>query len=152
MTITLIVTIIAIALALLLLEILVVPGVGIPGIAGSVMLVIGVIIAYKIDAFTGHVTLGATGLISIGLGFLAFNNKTWDKMASKGEITSRVSHNELSVLAGTKGKAISRLNPTGNAMINETQFEVSTRGEYIEEGSAIEVLKVEFNKIIVIPA
>ena len=148
-SVTLIVTIVAIALGLLLLEILVVPGIGIPGIVGTTMLVVSVVIAYQIDDFTGHTTLAATAILAIILGFVAFNNKTWSKMAQNEEITSRVSHNETSLQIGQIGKTTSRLNPIGNAMFDDKIFEISTRGEYMEEAKSIEIVSIEAGKIIV---
>lgn len=149
MTITLVLTVLGIAFILLLVEILIVPGIGIPGIVGTVMLVIGVVIAYGISEQIGHITLGSSAVASIILGFLAFNSKTWDKLAQKDELNYRVEHNEASIAIGTIGKTISRLNPVGNAMINETIFEVTTRGEYIDPSIQVKVLKVEGNKIVV---
>lgn len=149
MTITLVLTILGIAFILLLLEILIVPGIGIPGVAGTIMLVIGVVIAYRVSSQVGHITLSSTAVVSILLGFLAFNSKTWDRLAQKEELKFRVDHNGASINVGTIGKTVGRLTPVGNAMINETIFEVTTRGEYLDPSTNIKVLKVEGNKIVV---
>lgn len=148
-SISLIITIIVLALILLLIEILIIPGIGIPGVAGTALFLIGIILAYQIDANTGHVTLGISGALSVFLAILAFNNKTWDKLAHKEEITARVDAIASFITIGSKGKTISRLNPIGKAMIDEQVMEVSSKGEYIEEGSQIEVVKIESNKVFV---
>ena len=149
MTVTLVLTILGIAFILLLVEILIVPGIGIPGVLRTILLVIGVIFAYRINMQIGHVTLASTAAMSVVIGFLAFNSKTWDKLAHKEELLYHVEHNQASIAIGTLGKTVSRLNPMGNAMINETIFEVTTRGEYLDPSINVKVLKVEGNKIVV---
>lgn len=148
-SITLIIAIIVIALALLLIEILIIPGIGFPGVAGSILFLVGVILAYQIDATTGNITLAVSAVLCMILGYLAFSNKTWDKLAQKEEITAKIESVASFIAVGSKGKTVSRLNPIGKAMIEDQVLEVSSRGEYIEEGSEIEITKIESNKVFV---
>lgn len=148
-TITVIVSILAIALMLLLIEILIIPGIGFPGIAGTILFLLGVILAYQIDITTGNITLLISSFLCLILGYLAFNNKTWDKLAQKEEITSKIEQMTSKIEVGTHGLTMSRLNPIGKAMIENEVFEVSSRGEYIEEASKIEITNIESNKIYV---
>ena len=152
MTISIIAGILVLAIGLILMEIFFVPGVGIPGIIGAVLLFVGVVMAYQIDDTTGHITITLTALASTGLGFLAFNSKTWERVAQKDEITSKVIHNLNQLKVGDQGKALSRLNPMGNIFVNETIIEATSRGDYIDEGTQIEVIKIEGNRVVVKPA
>jgi membrane-bound ClpP family serine protease len=55
------------------------------------------------------------------------------------------------IKAGDKGMAVSAIRPIGKARINDMNFEVRSLGTYIDEGSTIEVIRVEGNKITIKP-
>ena len=152
MTVNILILLIAIAIGLILIEIFLIPGVGIPGIVGAVLLIVALVLAYQISGMVGHIALVVTGIISIGLVYLAFQAKTWDKLSQKEEITSKVESHTDELKIGDKGQTISRLSPMGKVMFNEAFFEVSSKGEYIEENTQVEIANIEGSKIIVIPA
>ena len=56
---------------------------------------------------------------------------------------------EGAVKIGDSGKTISRLNPTGKALINKLPLEVQTQDGFIDEEKDIVVTKVLQNKIYV---
>ncbi len=151
MTITLLVLLLLTAISLILLEIFVIPGVGIPGLAGIVLLLACIYLAYTIDNFTGHVTLAATGIVSVILVFVSLNAKTWDRFSQKREITSKVTSNELNVAVGEQGIALGRMNPMGKARFGEEILEVQSRGGYIEANGTVEIIKIDGRKIYVKP-
>jgi membrane-bound ClpP family serine protease len=152
LTVNILILLIAIAIGLILIEIFLIPGVGIPGIVGAVLLIVALVLAYQISGMVGHIALVVTGIISIGLVYLAFQAKTWDKLSQKEEITSKVESHTDELNIGDKGQTISRLSPMGKVMFNEAFFEVSSKGEYIEENTQVEIANIEGSKIIVIPA
>lgn len=152
MTVTILILLIAIAIGLILIEIFLIPGVGIPGVAGAIILIVALVLAYQISGTVGHIALAVTGLISIGLVFLAFQAKTWDRLSQKEEITSKVESHTDQLSVGDKGKAISRISPMGKVMFKDSFYEVSSKGEYIDENTEVEIVNIEGNKIIVIPA
>ncbi len=152
MTVNILILLIAIAIGLILIEIFLIPGVGIPGIVGAVLLIVALVLAYQISGMVGHIALVVTGIISIGLVYLDFQAKTWDKLSQKEEITSKVESHTDELKIGDKGQTISRLSPMGKVMFNEAFFEVSSKGEYIEENTQVEIANIEGSKIIVIPA
>lgn len=149
MSATIVILLLALAIGLILIEIFLIPGVGIPGIAGAVLMFICLVMAYKVSTTFGHYTLLGTAVVSAALVALAFRSKTWDKLSLKSDIDARVEHPLYSLKVGDSGEAISRLNPMGKALINEHFFEVSTKGEYIDAHSSIEITNIEGNKIIV---
>ena len=87
---TIIILLLVIAIGLVLIEVFLVPGVGIPGIAGAVLMLACLFLAYNVSPAFGNYTLAATGLISIGLVLLAFRAKTWQKLSLKSGIDSKV--------------------------------------------------------------
>ncbi|MEX2596726.1 MAG: NfeD family protein [Salibacteraceae bacterium] len=149
MSATIVILLLVIAIGLVLLEIFLVPGVGIVGIAGAGLMLVSLYLAYEVNTSFGHYTLAATGLISIGLMALAFRAKTWDRLSLKSGILSKVTTTVPHFKVGDKGIASSRLNPIGKAMINDEFVEVTSKGDYIDAQSPIEIINIEGNKIIV---
>ena len=149
MTLTTIILIILLGIILLLLEIFVIPGVGITAVIGIALLGIGIYFGYKINSNTGHLIFAGTFLVSVALFTLSLRAKTWDRVSLKSEIEGKVNLVDVEIKAGDKGKTVSRLAPMGKVIINGQFAEAASLGDYINENSEIEVIKVEGNKIFV---
>ena len=54
MTVTLVILLLLAAITLILIEILIIPGIGITGVGGLILMLSALVIAYNIDAITGH--------------------------------------------------------------------------------------------------
>jgi membrane-bound ClpP family serine protease len=146
-----VVTLILIGLAFLLLEILVIPGTGVAGIVGFIIMGIGVWQAYSYyDAYVGHWVLAGTILGTVGILIYALRAKTWRRMALKSAIKSKVNLIDEDILkAGDPGISISRLAPGGKAKINNEYYEVRSIGEFIDPQQDIVIEKIEDHKIFV---
>ena len=151
MTWTIIAVLIAVGFLFLLLEILVLPGTNVAGIIGFAMIGIGVWQAYAVFGGTaGTLTLVGSAVLSIIALYFALKAKTWDRASLKSNISSRVNVvEENSLKPGDTGITVSRLNPMGKAIINDNYFEVRTKGEFIDQGTNIKVVKIDGNKITV---
>ena len=147
----LIATLIIIGLIFLALEILVIPGVGIAGIIGFILMAVGIWQTYAgYGTTTGHIVLASTFVLTILTLVLSLRSKTWRKLALSTSIDSKVNTIDDRVIKeGDSGKTISRLAPMGKAIINGEFFEVSTNGDFIDQQTEITVLKIDHNKIIV---
>ena len=148
-SLSIVILLIILAIGLILVEIFLVPGVGIPGIAGTLLLLLSLILAYQIDNTTGHYTLASTIIISVFLIWLTFRSKTWDRLSQKEEIKSKVQSDGIMLHPGDIGIAMSRLNPIGTGRFGDVTVEVSSQGEYIDAKSNIEIITIEANKIFV---
>ncbi len=148
-----VVTLILIGLAFLLLEILVIPGTGVAGIVGFIVLGIGVWQGYSYYGdTTGHWILGGTILGTVAVLAYSLRAKTWRRVALNSEIDSRVNLiDEVNLKRGDEGKTVSRLAPSGKAMFNNEFCEVHTFGAFIDPGKAIIIEKIEDHKIFVKP-
>jgi membrane-bound ClpP family serine protease len=148
-----VVTLILIGLAFLLLEILVIPGTGVAGIVGFILLGIGVWQAYSYyGSTTGHWVLAGTIVGTVVVLAYSLRAKTWRRVALKSEIDSRVNLiNEETLKPGDEGKSISRLVPGGKAVFNNEYYEVRSMGEFIDQGVDIVIEKIEDHKIFVKP-
>lgn len=149
MSASIVILLLIIAIGLVLIEIFLIPGIGIAGIAGALLMITSLVLAYQVGTTFGHYVLTATGLISIGLVLMAFRSKTWDRLSLKSDIQSKVENPALLLSVGDKGKSISRLNPMGKALFNDKYIEVSSKGAYIGANSEIEIVQIDSNKITV---
>ena len=151
MTLTGIIFLLLIGVILILLEILVIPGIGVVGIIGAVMMFLGVYFAYQIDMLYGHIALGGSVVFSTLSGIMAFRAETWSRFSLTKELKGKVNViDEQTIKVGDKGLSISRLATAGQARFNEKLFEVHSKYGMIENNVIIEVEKIESNKIIVI--
>ena len=75
-----------------------------------------------------------------------------DKMKLKAEIDGTAPRNvKQTINIGDKGLALSRLNPMGTVLIDGCTVEAHSTGEYIEESTPVQVIKVEPTAIVVSP-
>jgi membrane-bound ClpP family serine protease len=148
-----IISLIIIGIIFLLLEILVVPGTTLVGLAGAGLMVGGIVTAFSTYGVqAGVLTLAGSLVLSVLAIALALKSNTWRKAMLGTEIDGRVNVVEPdTVLAGDEGIAITRLNPMGKAMIKDDFYEVTSKDNLINENTPIVVVKVEGNKIIVKP-
>lgn len=149
MSVTLIILLVFAGLILVLLEILVVPGIGVVGILGGAMIIVAIIGAYNMSPSYGHITLASSIVLSIILIYASIKTKTWKKMSLNEEISGRVNVRESSVKEGDTGITISRINPMGKALINDNLYEVESKAGFISENQEIIVVKTTPNKIII---
>lgn len=151
MTITGIVFLLLIGMILVLAEILVVPGVGVVGIIGGLLMLLGIYFSYQIDTLSGHICLGSSAAFSLVSAYLALRTDTWDRFSLKDEVKGKVNNVDLArIVVGALGKTVSKLSPAGQALINDQLVEVHSKQGVIENNCNIEVVKVQQNKIIVI--
>lgn len=150
MTLTSIILLILLGLFLLMLEILFVPGM-VLGFVASVLMIVGVIFAYKDYGTTvGSLVLGGTVIVTIAAVYAAFKSNMWKKIGVRSTMEGKANIlEEGTVKAGDTGKTISRLNPIGKAYINNLLLEVQTQDNFIDQEQNITVVKVVHNKIYV---
>ncbi len=149
---TLIITLVAIGIFLLAVEVLIIPGLGFAGILGLLAIVGAVILAFtQFGHITGLIVLAAVIIITSLSTWLMLRSKTWKKVSLNESINSKVDLHptEKGLLPGTKGFAISRLAPGGKARFGNIDTEVHSRIGIINNGAAVEIVDINDNKIIV---
>ena len=153
MTWTIIAVLILIGFIFLLLEVLVLPGTNVAGFIGFALIAIGVWQAYAVyGSMAGSLTLVGCIVLSVGGLYYSLKSGTWKRAALKKNIDGKVNLvDPTKIKTGDTGRAVSRLAPMGKALINEEYFEVKTQGEYVDAGTEIVVLSIDFNKITVKP-
>jgi membrane-bound ClpP family serine protease len=153
MSLSIIAVLIVVGFLFLLLEILVLPGTSVAGIIGFVLIAIGVWQAYAVHGtMVGTLTLAGSVVFSVVALYFSLKSNTWKRASLNKSIDGKVNTiAEGSVKVGDTGISISRLVPMGKAKINNEFFEVKTLGGFVDEGTEIEVIEIDFNKITVKP-
>lgn len=154
MTLDLIIVIAVIALGVLfmLIEIFLLPGISIAGIAGAIFLIGGIVYAYIfLGTSAGNITIAAASLALGGTFFWLIKSKSLRKISLETNIEGKVDTGNLQKInAGDTGISLSRLNPIGKVMVNDVEVEgKSFNGELIDEETEIEVVKVNTYNVIV---
>jgi len=151
MDIVLIMLLIVVGIALCIVEVVVLPGITVAGIAGVLLVACSVILTFK---WHGN-TAGAVSLIATGLMFIVFLSyvlrpKTWDKLSLNSEIDSKVNVVDTNdIKLGDKGMTISRLAPIGKILIHDKILEGKSEFGLIDENTEIEVVHIDQSTIIV---
>jgi membrane-bound serine protease (ClpP class) len=150
-------------IALLLLEVFVIPGFGIAGILGIVALLAALVMSVVGSGATPEFFMLATGrmLLSLLVAVLAsflmlrFMRRTpfgrWlilDTGLGAGQQYGSAPESDLRWL-GKRGRTTSPLHPAGIADIEGTRVDVVSEGELIEPGTPVEVTRVDGNRIVV---
>lgn len=148
---TLIAVLILVGLLFLVLEILVIPGQGVFGILGLIIVGVGIWQTYHSYGTTeGHIVLAGSFVASLLSIVLSLRSKTWKKMMLQTEVDGKVNLIEAEKLKiGDIGKSVSRLAPAGKALFHNEFFEVHTHGDFIDPQKEIEIISIDHNKIIV---
>ena len=132
-----------IAIALLLLEIFMLPGITVAGIGGLLFAAGGLIYAYSVSTCVGHVTFAAA------FAWL-MRSKSFSRVALNTDIDSRLtSSRELGIVPGDEGVTLSRLAPIGKALIKGQTVEAKALDELIDEGTPVVVMQVEGYNVVV---
>ena len=153
MGIALIITLIVLGFLLLLLELLVLPGIGVAAAGGFALLGVAVWRTYaEYGTVAGNWTLAGVVVGSVILIWFALRTKTWNRAALKSEIDGKADGQpDAPMYVGNQGVTVSRLAPSGKALINDDYFEVRTFGELIDPNHKIEVVKIDHRTIYVKP-
>ncbi|MFA7493715.1 MAG: NfeD family protein [Proteiniphilum sp.] len=147
-----IIAVILLGVVFMLIEIFLLPGISIAGIAGAIFLIGGIIYAYIFQgSVVGNITLAGATLLLGGSFFWLLKSKSLQKIALDTNIEGKVDTSDLQkITVGDCGVASSRLNPIGQVVVNDVEVEAkSFDGEFIDEDTEIEVIKVEAYNVLV---
>ncbi|PLX03312.1 MAG: hypothetical protein C0595_07585 [Marinilabiliales bacterium] len=146
-----IILLILIGLLLLVLEILVIPGAGVPGIVGFGLMVTGVWLSYsRIGTYEGNIVLLSTIAVNVVGVIIAVRSKTWNRAMLNTENTGRVNLiDSEKIKVGEQGITISRCTPMGKVLINGEYVEVSALSEFIDPNTKVEIIKIQGNKVYI---
>ena len=146
-----IVSLLVFGILLLVVEIVLVPGTTLVGVAGVILMAVGIWLGFRdLGLVYGYWMLGISVFLTAGALYFGLKKQTWQRFTlttvNKAKVNEDNKH-ELEV--GMVGKTLSSLRPSGTGYFHGKQFEVNTNGEFIPTGSSIRIIKIEHLKIIV---
>jgi len=153
MSLTAIIILLLLGLILLVFEFLVLPGTHISGIIGIMLILASIFYGYRdLGTPAGHYLLLVTFIAIIGTIVIVLRSNTWQRIALKTTISSKVENTETQFIKpGDIGKTLTRLGPVGMVMVNDMTFEAKSGHKFIDPNTSVEVVKVEGNQLVVKP-
>ena len=147
---------------LLGVEAFVIPGFGVVGIAGIVLMIYAMFTmllpvvptAADISAALWGLTIAVIGGL-FGLGMMIkrmLRSKAWQKISLKESETVAAGYSGslgLESFIGKTGKAMTSLRPAGTALIEGKRLDVVTPGDFIEKDTDITIIRIDGNRIVV---
>lgn len=133
------------------------PGFGVPGIAGCVLLIAGVAITW-----VKHGMVPALVVLLISLLLVAASMALSIRSAAKGKLSrsalilqneenENLPQDEENVFVGREGVAMTVMHPAGLAEFDGVRLNVVSEGDYIEKGTRVVISQVEGVRIVVKP-
>jgi len=151
MEITIVVILLLVGILLFLLELFLIPGISLAGIAGTLFVGAAVYYAYAyIGNMAGNLTLVGS-IILLGVAIWIFvRSKALDRLSLKAEIKGKNDPLEnIEIHIGDKGITQSRLAPMGKVKVNGHIVEAKTNDDFIDPGVDVVVLQIFNTNILV---
>lgn len=143
-----IILLIVLGILLFIAELVLLPGLTVAAIGSFCSLVFAVALAFtNHGAMVGWMVLAIVLVILAILVAIFLRTPTWKNIALKANVTEPLACPKASI--GEIGRAVTRLAPMGKVMIGDTIIEAKTMGEYVDEGSTVEVIGTDNMNIIV---
>jgi len=136
---------------LVFLEVFFIPGTTLFAVIGTVTMISGVVIAYSnFGIVGGTLTLIVTAIFSLFSIIFGFKSGLLRGLTLRTQNKGKTNEiDESKIKVGDMGVALSKIGPIGTGLFNDATYEVQTLGEWVIEGTPIEVIKISLNKIFV---
>ncbi|MCC5919918.1 MAG: hypothetical protein LAT68_09445 [Cyclobacteriaceae bacterium] len=144
---------ILIGLAMIVVEVVFIPGVAFVGLLGLVLMTTGVVLSFQnLGVQAGWISLGSALLGSLVVFIYALRQNSWSRFSLNKDNQGKVNEDEdFPFEKGMQGKTVSALRPFGYGEFHNKRIEIVSKGDFVDEGTPIEIIKVEGKKIIVKP-
>lgn len=148
---TIAIALILAGLALIVAEVIFIPGTTFVGFVGAVFGILGIVKIYAEEGNTaGHIALAVSVLFFGALFFVILKYNVWSGVALNETLTNKVNENALDRLSvGDTGITKSVLRPVGKAVFDDVEYEVQTLGHYIDAGVPVKIIHIAQLKITV---
>ena len=144
-------------LILLAVEAFLLPGFGAAGIAGLAAVFASIILSYattKAGLISLNIALGATIVVAALAWRYIKGSSTWQRLVLSTRVERETGHTKPKTrqeLVGKVGWAQTPLRPVGIAEIAGQRVDVVTEGGFVAKGTAVEVISVQGNRVVVRP-
>ena len=149
------IALILVGLALVLVEVTLVPGLNVVGVLGVLGAAAGLVLAFVEFGLVGGVgTLAATLLAAGGMAYVLWESGAWDRFVLSDSLRRDADADALETesrtrLLGRVGTAVTPLRPAGMAEIDGVRVEVETEGAFVASGSRVRVAALDRRRVIV---
>lgn len=153
MELLLAITLILIGLALIVVEVYLIPGMNIAGIVGVVLVLVGLGYAFTASGLLAGLAVLFGTLVAGGVLFLVlWRSGAWRQFvlatSLKSEPEARPGEHRARYL-GKEGVAVTPLRPVGIVEIDGERIEAATEGQYIAAGSRVRVVAMDRRRYFV---
>lgn len=148
----LVVLLLVFGVALMVLELFFIPGIGAAGFFSVASMAAGVGLAYvKISPLAGHIALICVVVLLIIAIWLFLSGRTLQKISLKTEISSKIDLvSDLHIQPGDRAVTSSRLAPMGAIRLeNGKEVEAESISGFIDPKITVEIVRIEGNTAIV---
>jgi membrane-bound ClpP family serine protease len=140
-----------VGIALVVIEVLFVPGTTFVGLIGFLLMALGVWYCFDNYGSTYAILLASVSLILMVLIFYwGYKKNVWKKFALNAENDTRLAQKAINYLqVGQEGITISALRPSGIAEFDGKRIEVQTFGELLDAGVNVKIIEIKGNEVFV---
>lgn len=150
------IALVALALGYVLLVVeMCIPGFGVPGVAGTVLAILGLVVLQPTALQALIIVVIYVALLCVALAICMHSVSKGRLSKSRLVLNDVATHadapetNDLSYFIGRIGSARSALRPAGIADFDGVRLNVVSEGDFIEQGAAVRVDRVEGKRIVV---
>ena len=149
------IALILVGLALVVVEVTLVPGFNVIGVVGVLGSAVGVVYAFVEYGVAGGLgTLAATMLAAAGLAYVLVESGAWDRFVLTDSLrrdadADAAESESRARLLGKSGTALTPLRPGGVADVEGARVEVETEGSFVAAGSRVRVVALDRRRILV---
>ena len=151
------IALVLVGLVLVIIEVKLVPGTHVIGVAGMLGMAVGIVTAFVEFGLVGGVlVLVGTVAAAAGLLYVLWESGAWDKLVLTDSLrrdaeADRTADETRARIVGQTGTAVTPLRPTGVAEIGGERLEVTTEGAFVAAGSRLRVVAIDRRRTIVRP-
>lgn len=152
MEILIIIALIVAGLLLFAVEVFLVPGITLAGIASGVSLLYAIYYAFHaVGTQAGFITLAVVAVGIIGVTIWFMRSKTVDRLSLKKTLDYKPEPLKgTNIQVGDTGTSLTRLTLIGNAEINGHIVEVQSADGFIEEQTSVRVTRIDNSTVYVV--
>jgi len=141
-----------IGVILVLIEILFIPGTTIFGILGLISIIMSNYLTFDFyGSEIGIIYTSTTSLIIFSSILYSLKSNSWSRLALNKTNTTKINqYKNKNLKIGDIGLTMSSLKPYGKASFSNVNYEVKSKGNFIDEKNKIKIIDIFEGKIIVI--
>jgi membrane-bound ClpP family serine protease len=151
MEIAILIALLLVGTLLILVEIFLIPGISLAGIAGVVFIGGAIYVGYaEIGGVAGHLTLvGSVVLLGVAI-WIFVKARALERLALKTDITGKNEPlKDVEIAVGDVALTVSRLAPMGKIRIGNNTIEAKTNDDFIDENTEVRIAKIFSTNVLV---